>query len=123
MANLNPVKKSQLRTCNKCKAQITFVQNRNGKYFAVDVFCFQGGLVYKSNMGAYGNLTPWHKCHTITEAMEAATPRPARTPRQQEFIDKYLVLAKTRATNPNYGEALDALCEEFKDLEEGRNEK
>jgi hypothetical protein len=60
------IHKSQIKKCNKCGSQICFVQNRNGKWFPVDVVYPGTGSVrhpaYKHSAGAYNNMIPWHRC-------------------------------------------------------------
>lgn len=56
----------QIRACAKCGGQIFFVQNRNGKWFPVDVVYPGTGEhrypAYKHSAGAYRNMIPWHVC-------------------------------------------------------------
>lgn len=56
------IHQSQIRHCNKCGREICFVQNRNGKWFAVDVVYPQRVPSYKHSAGAYNNMIPWHRC-------------------------------------------------------------
>lgn len=56
----------QIKKCNKCGRQIVFVQNRNGKWFPVDVVYPGTGdrhyPAYKHSAGAHKNMIPWHVC-------------------------------------------------------------
>jgi hypothetical protein len=56
----------QIKNCNQCGQQIFFVQNRNGKWFPVDVVYPGTGQrcdpAYKHSAGAYKNMIPWHVC-------------------------------------------------------------
>jgi hypothetical protein len=56
----------QIKACNKCGQQIFFVQNRNDKWFPVDVVYPGTGEhrypAYKHSAGAYNNMIPWHRC-------------------------------------------------------------
>jgi hypothetical protein len=58
--------------CRDCHQPISFVKNKAGKWYPVDVFHIPNlgkGFWYKTGMGAFGNLTPWHKCvHRDEEA-------------------------------------------------------
>lgn len=60
------IHKSQIKACNKCGAEICFVQNRNGKWFPVNVVYPGEGVhrypAYKHSAGAYNNMIPWHVC-------------------------------------------------------------
>jgi hypothetical protein len=60
---INP---KQIKACDKCGAQVFFVQNRFGKRFPVDVVYPGTGEhrhpAYKHSAGAYKNMIPWHRC-------------------------------------------------------------
>lgn len=65
------INKRQIKTCNKCQAEIFFVQNRNGKWFPVDVLYPGEGEhrypAYKHSAGAYNNMIPWHTCRPLRD--------------------------------------------------------
>jgi len=65
MATLNPVSKSRVKDCERCGGPITFIQNRVGKWYPVDVFKHCGGFAYRSRIGNHKNLTLWHRCELI----------------------------------------------------------
>ena len=56
------INKNQIKHCDKCRREIFFVQNRHGKWFAVDVVYPQRRPAYKHSAGAYNNMIPWHVC-------------------------------------------------------------
>jgi hypothetical protein len=58
-------------SCSKCGAPIAFHKNRNGKWFPVDVFFFNGREVYRTGYGNYHNMTMWHVCR---EQLPEPTP-------------------------------------------------
>lgn len=58
------IRRSQVKQCRDCGADIFFVKNRNDRWFAVDTYYdarFKS-MVYRHNGGAHNNLTPWHQC-------------------------------------------------------------
>jgi hypothetical protein len=63
------IRKSQIKNCNKCQGQITFVKNRNDKWFAVDVVYLPGSREphYKHSAGAHNNMIPWHRCLPVRD--------------------------------------------------------
>lgn len=118
MSSLIPVRQSQIKNCRTCGAQITFAENRSGKWFAVDVFPLRatGEMVYRVGVGMHNNLTPWHKCAPPQAIAPTESPAPVdpQATRKRELALRLVELSQSGVT----GDALvQSLRAEFADLE------
>ncbi len=86
MATLIPINKRQVKACTRCTHPITFVKNRTGKWYPVDVFQKGGEWMYRTGLGAYGNLTPWHRCDLATKKEQPVDPQAER---KAQFIARW----------------------------------
>jgi hypothetical protein len=77
------ISKGQIKRCNKCDAEICFVQNRNDKWFPVNVVYPGEGMhrypAYKHSAGAYNNMIPWHVCQPKHDYFAEQLVRESRT--------------------------------------------
>lgn len=116
MATLNPVSKRAVKQCNRCSGTITFIKNRDQRFYAVDVFWHPStnSFVYRSGIGAHGNLTPWHRCPPKREAPPIEINSDPLATRKAEMVARWLELKREGKTPP---EVERILAEEFADLE------
>jgi hypothetical protein len=120
MATLVPVTQRQCFKCRECGTLVTWWHNRNGKPVLVEVHSHPSeGLVYRTGIGAYGNLTPWHKCGEVRErqARGAAERREeslkaVRDAVARDYLPRLMEVAKG-FTEDRRTEA-EALADEYK---------
>lgn len=95
MAKLIQVRRSEVKTCEKCGYQIAFHKNRNGKSYPVEVEYHESlGPVYRSGIGAYGNLTPWHDCKSRSKQVADVREKLIRDDLARQFLPRLMDLAQ-----------------------------
>lgn len=105
----NPVSKCQIKECRTCGNPIAFVKNKKGAWFPVDVLHNEetGQNYYKGGAGAYGNLTPWHRCtdSNAAEELRIKEERDAKLAAINEQVFELMVAGKMDEAKALMGQA------------------
>jgi hypothetical protein len=106
---------SDICKCHTCGQPITFVANRNGKRYPVDVLMIQGQHCFKTGIGAHRNITPWHKCQAPPNNREQEFNTKAK-PIQTALIEATTAMLKSQYKDVSLIEAWSKLDTQYRDL-------
>jgi hypothetical protein len=105
-------------SCSRCGALIGFVQNRNGKWFPVDLHGdgVHDYLVYDAHYGNHNNYIKWHSCNKESQFYPYYDMRNEITIFDHYLFDTWMNEYRLQIDNPLSDKEWDQLPRLIKDI-------